>query len=199
MIFFILYTSFFCALKAVYSNEHCSGIPINTTMSQPSGLMLVSFSKCPDLASILLWEVDVTGWPGPAQIPGGAREGCGGFSQARITAVFNYHKQMLAAWLIRNAIQSPWQSNPLSENSRDRETVCTPNSHGQVNESYPPCPRGSPQFTPQHAMSRDTFGCHNLKEEAATGIEWVEFKVLLTPTVHRTVPSKQRFILPKCQ
>lgn len=48
--------------------------------------------------------------------------------------------------------------------------LCTPNSHGQVDERYPPCPGGSPQaFTPQHAMTRDTFGCHNLKEEAATG------------------------------
>lgn len=89
----------------------------------PSGLILFSLSKCPDLASILLRVVDVTGWPGPAQIPGGVREGCGGFRQANITAVLNYHKQMLAARRIRNAIQSPCQSDPLTRNSRNGETV----------------------------------------------------------------------------
>lgn len=52
----------------------------------------------------------MTGWPGPAQIPGGARKGWGG---ARIPAVLNYHKQMLAARFIRDAIQPPWQSHPL--------------------------------------------------------------------------------------
>lgn len=56
-------------------------------------------------------------------MPGGAGEGCGVFSQGSITAVLNYHKQMLAARLIRNAIQSPWQANPLTGNSRDKKPL----------------------------------------------------------------------------
>lgn len=128
---FLFYTThiFFLCLKSCLQEwtlllhpNQCNSVK----PKMPSGLILFSLSKCPDLASILLWDADVTGWPGPALIPGGAREGCGGFRQANITAVLNYHKQMLAAWHIRNAIQSPCQSNPLTRNSRDRETVRFP-------------------------------------------------------------------------
>lgn len=144
----------------------------------PSGLILFSLSKCPDLASILLREVDVTGWPGPAQIPGGAGEGCRGFHQANITAVLNYHKQMLAAQPIRNAIQSPCQSDPLQE-TPETVKLGTSNSRGQIYEGYRPCPGencpqaktpwgkapwGSEQrfstgvdFTPQQGMTRGIF------------------------------------------
>lgn len=75
--------------------------------------------ECNDIARIFLQEVDETAWQGPTWIPEGAREGCGGRSRASLTAVLNYHKQMLAAQLIRNAIQSPWPAHPLTVNSGD--------------------------------------------------------------------------------
>lgn len=70
-------------------------------------------------------------------------------SHASITAVLNYHKQMLAAWLIRNAIQSPWQSNPLNGNSVDGKSF-TPPLLWSSQRQLPACPEGkhSQAYTP---------------------------------------------------
>lgn len=88
-------------------------------------------------------------------MPGGAGKGCGGFSQASITAVLNYHKQMLAARLIRNATQSPWQSNPFTE-TPEMGRLCTPDSCGQVNEGYSSHPGGKrPQAQTPYGKSHE--------------------------------------------
>lgn len=115
---------FFCASKAVYRKEHCSCLPINATGSNlrchldwyhsqqtpwPCRYLPVR-GWCDRMA-----RASLNTWRGKA--------GWGGFSQASIAAVLNYHKQMLAAQLIRNAIQSPWQSKPLTGNSRDRNSL----------------------------------------------------------------------------
>lgn len=96
--------------------------------------MIPLSKECSDIARLFLQEVDETAWPGPAGIPEGATEGCGGLSRASLTAVLNYHKQMLAAQLIRNAIQSPWQSHPLTGNSGDNFPV--PDSSSHVSEGH---------------------------------------------------------------
>lgn len=139
-----------------------------------------------DIASVFLQEADVTAWQGPAWIPEGAREGCRGLGHASLTAVLNYHKQMLAAQLIRNAIQSPWQSYPLSGNSGDKfprppfqqscqwrlfskKRLRVANLHGIraviLNQGWLNFP------TRCLAKTRDVFECHALnEEEASTGV-----------------------------
>ena len=82
--------------------------------------------ECNDIASVFLQVVDAAAWQGPAWIPEGAGEGCEGLGHASLTAVCNYHKQMLAAQLIKNATQSPWQSFPLSGNWRQTSQAPIP-------------------------------------------------------------------------
>lgn len=45
-------------------------------------------------------------------------------------------------------------------------------------------------------MSGDTFGCHYLGGEGATGIQWVETRDAAThPTIHRTDPTPKVFLV----
>lgn len=118
---------FSSVLEAVYRREHCCLCPKTNTAVSTLRCHLDGYhsQQMPWPCCHLLGEADGTGWQGPAHIPGGAGEGCGGFSKAA-SQLSSITTTDVGSRLIRSATQSPWQPKPLSGNSWDRKSPALP-------------------------------------------------------------------------